>query len=381
MIEVLRQGGYFPRSCVWELTLRCNMSCKHCGSAAGRPRGDELSLSECKRVAAELVALGCRRVTLGGGEPTLNPGWCELGGRLVELGARVNLITNGWTWSREDARRARAAGLANVAFSLDGLEPEHDAFRREGSFARVVGGIRASLEEGLPVAVNTTIHARNARQLRELRRLLAGLGVFSWQLQLATPSGNLREHRELVLADEDLLWLVPLVAEMKGEPGAGPPICPGDDIGYYGRFERALRDHGDEIPFWIGCRAGCKVIGIESDGGVKGCLSLPSRVQGEDRFLEGNVRGASLAEIWRRPGAFAYNREFREEQLGGFCAVCRFRTFCRGGCTWTAYSQTRNRFDNPTCFYRQAVAAGRLDLLDEEPLPEERAYFERPLER
>ncbi len=32
---------------------------------------------------------------------------------------------------------------------------------------------------------------------------------------------------------------------------------------------------------------------------------------------------------------------------------------------------TRKRFDNPYCFYRQAVQHRRFDLLDEEPKPEE----------
>ena len=71
-----------------------------------------------------------------------------------------------------------------------------------------------------------------------------------------------------------------------------------DDIGYYGLPEQGLRDNGGELPFWIGCRAGCQVIGIESSGNVKGCLSLPSSMHGEKRFVEGNLRERSLSEIW-----------------------------------------------------------------------------------
>ncbi len=29
---------YVPEFCVWELTLRCNMQCVHCGSRAGPAR-------------------------------------------------------------------------------------------------------------------------------------------------------------------------------------------------------------------------------------------------------------------------------------------------------------------------------------------------------
>ena len=33
--------GYYPRQAVWEMTLRCNMNCMHCGSRAGKARQDE----------------------------------------------------------------------------------------------------------------------------------------------------------------------------------------------------------------------------------------------------------------------------------------------------------------------------------------------------
>ena len=35
MIELLSRLGYYPRFCVWELTLACNLRCLHCGSFAG----------------------------------------------------------------------------------------------------------------------------------------------------------------------------------------------------------------------------------------------------------------------------------------------------------------------------------------------------------
>jgi sulfatase maturation enzyme AslB (radical SAM superfamily) len=74
--------------------------------------------------------------------------------------------------------------------------------------------------------------------------------------------------------------------------------------------------------------------------------------------------------------AFSYNREFDEGNLGGFCRVCRYRDFCRGGCTWTQYVQRGT--GNPYCFYHQAVRQGRTDLLDEEPTDAEVAYFKSP---
>ena len=373
MIEVLRQVGFFPHTCVWELTLACNLRCKHCGSSAGKRRDVELSLDECLRVAGELVALGCQRITLIGGEPTLYPGWHVVARRLVDLGAEVNMLSNGLTWSRHHLDQAKEAGLCAVGFSLDGFEKEHDELRAPGSFERVVRAIDMCVAAGMRTAVNTTIHRLNKGTLMELATFLMDHGVFAWQPQLATPSGNMGEHRDLVLPAEDLLWLVPQLADLCRIDSPGFEICVGHNIGYFGNAESTLRAGDRALPFWLGCRAGCQVIGIESGGDVKGCLSLPSTVLGEHRFVEGNVRESSLRDIWNRADGFAYNRHFKEAQLRGFCRVCRFRDVCRGGCSWAAYAQGGS--ENQHCFYLQAVKHGRFDLLAEEPTAEETGYF------
>ena len=99
MIELVRRIGIKPFFCVWELTLACNLRCKHCGSLAGEPRADELRLDEALPVADQLAALGTLRVTLGGGEPTLHPHWHVIGRRLSELGVAVNIIPDAATFS------------------------------------------------------------------------------------------------------------------------------------------------------------------------------------------------------------------------------------------------------------------------------------------
>lgn len=375
MLSLLHHYGFAPHSCVWELTLACNLQCLHCGSFAGSPRKDELTLDESLQLADELAQLGCRRLTLAGGEPTLHPHWDTIGRRLSELGISVNLISNGWHWTDEHVQKAKAAGLTNVAFSIDGFESSHDFFRRKGSFQRILSALARCKEAQLPVSVNTTLYAGNLSELEALRPFLAEHGVLAWQIQIATPTGNMAAHADLVIKPEDMLTLIPRIAHMREEVGGVPTIEASDDIGYYGIFEASLRHKQSEIPFWIGCRAGCQVIGIESNGNIKGCLSLPSSKHGETNFVEGNIRQDALNTIWNRKGAFAYNREFKETQLGGFCAHCRFRDFCRGGCSWTSYSQAhqgdRHLRDNAYCFYHQAVKHKRYDLLFEEPLPEE----------
>ncbi len=86
MIKLYERLGFKPRQAVWELTLRCNLRCRHCGSRAGRARDDELTLEEMLRVADALAELECRFVTLSGGEPLMRPEWPLIAERLISHG-------------------------------------------------------------------------------------------------------------------------------------------------------------------------------------------------------------------------------------------------------------------------------------------------------
>ena len=57
-----------PVFVVWELTLKCDQGCHHCGSRAGPERPRELTTSEMLEVAKSLARLEAREVTVIGGE-------------------------------------------------------------------------------------------------------------------------------------------------------------------------------------------------------------------------------------------------------------------------------------------------------------------------
>ena len=369
MLKLMKKVGYVPRLCVWELTLACNLNCRHCGSRAGMARDDELSPAEALQLADDLADLGCRNLTLGGGEPLLREDWPQICERLVSRGVRTNMVTNGRSWSEETVKTAKRVGLESVAFSIDGLEDTHTYVRRlKGHFAHLLDCIASCREGGLTVSAITMVHRKNFEELDELRALLAEHRVERWQLQLGNATGNMSDHPELCLRPEDVLTVVPKIAELRGLAGR-PKVFPAHNVGYFGEPEADLRDDGGAIPFWVGCTAGCSVIGIESNGNVKGCLSLPSALNNEDAFVEGNIRDTSLEEIWRRKGSFAYNREFSLDKLAGFCRTCDYAEICRGGCAWTSYANTGSRWENQYCYWRQKCEQAERDG---EPIAERR---------
>ena len=349
MREIIDGLGFTPKTCTWELTLRCNLNCGHCGSRAGRARPSELPLDRMLGIADELVELGCQRLTLSGGEPTLHEHWAEVGERAASGGIRVNMITNALHADRELVRQAKNAGLVNLGVSLDGTERIHDEIRgRTGLFKRVDRLIEDCCAERLPLGVITTITKTNFRHLDEIADVLRGR-VFAWQLQIGAAMGNLLDGRKLQIDPVDLLEIVPTLARLV--TSSGMRIRVADNVGYYGPHEETLRKHRkSKLPCWVGCMAGCRHLGIEADGGVKGCLSLQAT-----SATEGNLQAASLREIWTRPGSFAFNRSFQVDQLSGFCRTCQYASVCRGGCF--SMRTCEGGVDNPFCYHRVATLA------------------------
>ncbi len=353
MIKLLRKYGFFPRVAVWELTLRCNLNCRHCGSRAGKARDDELTLGEARNLIEQLADLKLKFLTLGGGEPLLRRDWMLIAEMLIERGVTVGMVTNGMLWNSDVASTVKTVGLESVAFSIDGLEENDEYLRRtKGHFRKALEAAESCRKAGVHASVVTTITRRNLDEIEPMRDVLAEHGVERWQLQLGTPTGNLADHPDLVLRPEDMLTIVPLIARMCRDKKK-PKVYSGHDIGYFGEPEEDLRNPSDPIPFWTGCSAGCSIIGIESNGAIKGCLSLPSAMNREDRFIEGNVRNTPLRDIWFRKGAFAYNREFTLDNLTGFCRTCDYAEICRGGCTWINFAHAGMKRDNPFCYWRQ----------------------------
>jgi radical SAM protein with 4Fe4S-binding SPASM domain len=351
--------GYKPRVCVWELTLACNSRCLHCGSFAGRPREDELDTKEALDLVRQLRELGCERISLSGGEPLLRKDWHVIGEAIVKEGMAAGMISNGLAFDREAARAAAGFGIEGVSFSIDGLEPTHERTRTiPRSFSRVMKAVETALAENIPVCCVTHVNKWNIRELTAMHRMLREAGVCTWKVQLSNPAGEMAACRDLVLQPEDLLHLLPALWDLRT---SGLPFLEiSDSIGYYGSYERLLRKTWrKELPFWMGCNAGMRAIGVESNGNIKGCLALPSKRHGSTQFLEGNIRLTSLAEIWNNPEGFAYNRRFTVDQLEGFCRTCQYAEICRGGCRWTALSNCGTYLENRYCYHRVWTLSGK----------------------
>ena len=344
-----------PRVAVWELTLRCNLSCIHCGSRAGKPRAGELSTEECLRVVDELSAMSVMEVSLIGGEAHLHPGFLTIVRALKAHGIEVGMTTGGRGIGRALAEEAKNAGLDSVSVSLDGLAATHDELRGfAGSFDDALAAVGAFRAAGVHVAVNTQISRANQGELETLLETLIENGVRAWQIALTVAMGRAADRPDLLLQPYDLLELFPRLARMKRRcDEASVLLWPGNNIGYFGPYEHVFRGNMP-LGHCYSCGAGLSTLGIEADGNVKGCPSLPS-----EAWVGGNLRDHSLKDIWERALPLRYTRDRGVDHLWDFCRTCYYADECRGGCTWTAFSLFGRAGNNPYCHHRALELARR----------------------
>lgn len=340
---------HIPVHVVWEITLACNLKCRHCGSRAGRPRPDELSTEECLEVVHQLARLGTREISLIGGEAYLRRDWTEIVRAIRGHGIYCAMQTGARNLTADRIAAAVEAGLQGIGVSIDGLPELHDELRGvPGSYEMAIQALEKAKAAGLRTSANTQIGARTVEQLPQIMERIIAAGATHWQLQLTVAMGNAVDNDALLLQPHQLLELMPLLARLYHEGmDRGLLMVPGNNIGYFGPYEYLWRTLGEEYGHWTGCSAGQTVIGLESDGTVKGCPSLATV-----GYAGGNIRDLSLEDIWNSSAAIHFGRLRSAADLWGFCRTCYYAEVCRGGCTWTADSLFGRPGNNPYCHYR-----------------------------
>jgi radical SAM protein with 4Fe4S-binding SPASM domain len=340
-----------PRYVVWEVTLACNLKCTHCGSRAGAPRAKELTTQECVALIGDLAQAGTKEVVLIGGEAYLRPDWLTLIEEFTRHGILCGLQTGARALTAAKIAAAARAGLKTVGVSIDGGPATHDHLRGvRGSHAHAVAAIGHARQQGIMATANSQVNRRNVGELREVLDTIIDAGATAWQIQLTVPMGNAADDPSLILQPYELASLMPeLFALFRSGLERGLQLIPGNNIGYFGPYEAAWRSTSGRVEYYAGCQAGRAGLGIEADGAIKGCPSLPTA-----SYVGGNIRDKPFSQIWKDSAELGFMRDRADSRARcwGFCAKCYYGPICRGGCSWTAHVITGRPGNNPFCHYR-----------------------------
>ena len=195
-----------------EYDYRCNFKCEHCSIEAFKKPGRghrKLTVADVKSIADQADAMDLPSICISGGEPTIFPELKDLVGAIDPRRFSVSMDTHGWFLTEEKIKWLVDIGLDRIHLSIDGLEADHDEFRRkEGSWQRCVDALPLCKKHGLGVIVNIVVTKSDLKSGALVKHLeyLKQFNVYS-SLFYAKPIGGFKESKDEVLNTEDHNYL------------------------------------------------------------------------------------------------------------------------------------------------------------------------------
>ena len=306
------------RQLFWECTLRCNLSCRHCGSDCHvQSVIKDMPIEDfCKALDSVAKAYNPHKVMINitGGEPLVRKDLEKCGRVIYEKGFPWGIVTNGLGLTPERYRSLLASGLRAMTMSLDGLGEVHDWMRgRPGTFERASKAIKMVIDSGqIEFDVVTCVNKRSLPQLNDLKEYLIGLGLKSWRLFTIFPAGRAANDPELHLSGEELKSLMEFIKATRKEGRIKASFA---CEGFLGNYEGEVRDH-----FYM-CNAGVTVGSVLADGSISACPSIRAD------YTQGNIYQDDFIEVWNNKYHEYRNREWMRKDL---CANCRYWKYCKG---------------------------------------------------
>jgi radical SAM protein with 4Fe4S-binding SPASM domain len=315
-IRELHELGYL----FLELTHRCNLDCLHCGSDCQASSTDpDLPRDDLLRVLGEIAEkYDPHKITvvLSGGEPLCYPRVFDLGAELHRLGFPWGMVTNGWAWDEAAFARARAAHMASVTVSLDGLEAEHDWLRnRPGSWQRATATIRRLAADRFVQVMDaiTCVNQRSFDTLDDIYQLVGELGLTRWRLFTISPIGRATQRPELFLSPAQYRALMARILAWRERGGLQVDLS---ESGYLGPcLENRVRGHD------YFCSAGIRVGGVMVNGDILACPNI------DRRFRQGNIHRDSFVDVWEHRFQAFRDRSWTRT---GRCGACDQWAWCQG---------------------------------------------------
>lgn len=306
------------RQLFWECTLRCNVSCRHCGS-------DCRKLSEVKDMPREdffrvLDSIARKTdphqvfVTITGGEPLLREDLELCGKEIYERGFPWGIVTNGLALTPDRFESLRKAGMHSITVSMDGLEENHNWMRRHPQSFQMVDHVLDLFVQHPQIAsdVVTCVNQRNYDQLPAIRDYLIRKGIGYWRIYSIFPVGRAANDPMMQLSNEQYRSMLDFIRQTRQE---GLIDASYGCEGFLGRYEGEVRD------LFFNCQAGVTVGSVMADGSIAACASIRAD------YHQGNIYQDDFMEVWENRYQPYRQREWMRQ---GECKDCRYWRYCRG---------------------------------------------------
>jgi radical SAM protein with 4Fe4S-binding SPASM domain len=363
---------------VWNITRTCNLRCVHCYSdsqALSYP--GELTWQEMENVIDDLSAYQVPSLLLSGGEPLIHPRFFEIVDKATAGGLKLTISTNGTLITPEKAALLKAANVAYVGISLDGIGAIHDEFRRkEGAFDGAVRGFRNCHEVGQKTGLRLTLTRHNVQNIEQILDFIEEQQIQRVCFYHLVPAGR-GSSLQVLTPEESRYALDTLIKRVEAwdKQGVNRELLtvagPADGAYLLLRMEQENHPNLEEarrLLTWNGGGAnssGRGIANIDTQGNVH-----------PDQFwqdiLLGNVKRMPFSQIWEGQNEASattlsdirsigrLTQTERQARMNGPCASCQWFKVCGGGFrTRAAYGEHGGLWgSDPGCYLTEAERTG-----------------------
>ncbi len=358
---------------VWNITRTCNLRCVHCysDSAAAQYPG-ELNWEQMEKVVEDLAAYQVPSLLLSGGEPMIHPRFFELVDLASSKGLKLTISTNGTLITPEKAALLKAANVAYVGISLDGIGKIHDEFRRkEGAFDGAVRGFKNCHEVDQKTGLRLTLTRHNVENIERILDFIEEQEIKRVCFYHLVPAGR---GSELQVLDSDKARgaIDTMIARVEAwhKQGIDRELLtvtqPADGAHLLVRMENENHPNLEEARRLLSWNGG----GANSSGRGIANIDTQGNVH-PDQFWQditlGNVKQMPFSQIWEggnpataeklaeiRSIGLLSNEE-RQARMTGPCADCKWFGICGGGFRTRAYFCNDGNMwgSDPGCYLRE----------------------------
>ena len=295
-----------------ELTCRCNEKCIHCylDNPKEMEKREELQVGDWKRVIDQCYELGCFKVLITGGEPTLHPDFLTICRYVIGKGMLLDIYSNGL--SIKDSIIDELIGLKFNSFSVSlyGSSDFHDQVTQvKGSYDRTMRTAMTLKCAGKDVYVKAVLFRGHLKDYFELKKICGRLGIKVNPSTALLPGRSGCAKKSLALSDSELV-----------------------EFARRESVENCMADYVGRVADGPVCMAGQNQLAINPYGEVYPCVALPIPV--------GNVRVDAVSKIWGKSKSLKEIQAVRLEDVGKTCRCCKDLHAC-SVCMGTVLKQNK----------------------------------------
>lgn len=339
-----------PKTGWINLTIACNMRCTGCYTvdaiAKSANEGTERSMpkEDVLKLMHQMKEMGCRKIILLGGEPTIHPNFIELYTYAREkLGFEVRFATNGRSFSsKKFCDSMKSAGLTTNGCTFSMHAPNNELSEKfagtKDGFRQFDLGLKNLVSEGLHPNVNIVLTVGMLPYVKDMMLYLKDLGLRKVSFNLGSPA-------------------------VEGDGVQGDHCIPPDELANHSyelfQFGKTIGLKASFlylIPFCLldyskikemvevgSISSGCQIssgsgVLFNKDGDLIPCNHMQDKVTLPKQEIQEIIETGRFPEFWNSDGMKqlrATTSVFRSDH----CRTCSFYDMCGGGCAlfWTHF--------------------------------------------